>query len=446
MKNICRLTLPTAILAFSIFALSATTTLCLAQTEIVLHSFTGGRDGADPDGRMLLDNKGNLYGTTNEGGSSSCFPSYGCGTVFELHFSSGLWRERVLHTFSNDIADGGFPFGGVVSDVKGNLYGTTLYGGCNIQFGACGTIFEVSRTRSGPWKERVIYSFTGGADGALPLGELVFDTAGNLYGVATTSGINNAGVVFELTPVGGGKWTQQVLHSFTGGNDGAVPFAGLAIDGQGNLYGTTMAGGGAGSCVPINSYSYCGTAFELSPPITKGGQWTETILHSFAGGSDGSNPAGGLVSDSQDNFYGTTESGGGLGTCPNSANPYCGTVFELSPPGPNGGPWTETVLYSFSGGSDGAFPSSAVVFDGLGNLYGTTLEGGNSDCTFGCGTVFKLTPSPNGWSETSLYSFSGGADGAVPSPSLVIDSSGNLYGVAEAGGQYGHGVVFEIMP
>src|SRR5437899_2052807 len=274
MKNLCRFTLAAALLAVSTFALFSATTLCLAQPEIVLHSFTGGRDGADPIGRLLLDDKGNLYGTTNEGGHSSCDPPYGCGTVFELHLSSGLWRERVLHAFSNDLADGGFPFGGVVSDVKGNLYGTTLYGACSIPFGACGTIFQLSRTKSGPWKERVIYAFTGGADGALPLEELVFDTAGNLYGVATTRGINNGGVVFELTPVGGGKWTQQVLHSFTGGTDGAVPSAGLAIDGQGNLYGTTMAGGGAGSCIPINSYSYCGTAFELSPPITKGGQWT----------------------------------------------------------------------------------------------------------------------------------------------------------------------------
>ena len=162
-------------LNFAILFLVFAALRCTAQTETVLHSFTGARDGGESDGTLVLDSHGNLYGTTNEGGTSTCDPPNHCGIVFELHLTSGHWRERVLHNFSDDSIDGGFPFGGLVTDGKGNFYGTTLYGGCSLHFGPCGTVYEVSQMAPGLWKEQTIYSFTAAPDGDLPVGELVLD-------------------------------------------------------------------------------------------------------------------------------------------------------------------------------------------------------------------------------------------------------------------------------
>ena len=227
----------------------------------------------------------------------------------------------------------------------------------------------------------MLYNFGNGADGQYPTG-LMMSRSGNLYGTTFEGGIYNncydgtaCGTVFELSPDGRGGWTEAVLHSFGNGTDGQSPFAGLIMDGAGNLYGTTNAGGIYNNCNygPITS---CGTAFELSPQL--GGGWTETVLHNFGNGTDGQNPESALSSDTAGNLYGTTQDGGLYGN---------GTVFELSPN--SGGGWTETVLHSFNGnGMDGDFPYSAgVIVDTAGNLYGTTVIAGSH----GTGAVFEIT-------------------------------------------------------
>ncbi len=269
--------------------------------------------------------------------------------------------------------------------------------------------------------ETILHSFAGGTDGATPIAGLVMDSSGNLYGTTYSYGSLGGGTVFKLTPGTGGAYTETILHSFAGGTDGANPYAGLVMDSSGNLYGTTFGGGG--------SSSY-GTVFRLTPAT--GGSYIETILHSFAGGTDGANPYAGLVMDSSGNLYGTTESGGG------SSNH--GTVFKLTPG--TGGTYTETILNSFAGGTDGVNPYAGVVMDSSGNLYGTTEYGGSSNS----GTVFKLTPGTGGtYTETILHSFAGGTnDGSYPFAGLVMDSSGNLYGTTQTGSSGGNGTVFEI--
>ncbi len=219
-----------------------------------------------------------------------------------------------------------------------------------------------------------------------------------------------------------------MLYSFPGGSGGGYPFAGLIFDSAGNLYGTTRYDGSSG----------WGVVFELTPRAND--QWVETVLYSFTGGADGSTPYAGLIFDGAGNIYGTTSAGGNL-TCtylPDS----CGVVFELTPSA--SGPWIETILYSFTGGSDGANPNAGLIFDSGGNLYGTTLYGGNQNND---GVVFALTPSASGqWTETVLQAFTGGNDGARPYDGLILDSANNLYGTAFAGGSASSGVVFELTP
>jgi|HubBroStandDraft_5_1064220.scaffolds.fasta_scaffold10905_1 uncharacterized repeat protein (TIGR03803 family) len=274
-------------------------------------------------------------------------------------------------------------------------------------------------------KETVLYSFGtngGSADGDAPLGQLVFDAAGNMYGTTQVGGIADAGLcqegcgtVFELTPAGDGNWTETIIHQFMAGIDGAGPRSALIFDSQGNLYGTTS---GSGACIPPN----CGTVFELSP--SPGGQWNETLLYSFTGFPDGEAPLASVVFDSHGNLYGTTNAGG--------AYQY-GTVFELSPPSVPGGPWTETILYSFCalGNSescpDGAGPESSVVFDKQGNLYGTTINGPGL-----WGLVYELSKGQDGtWTESVLYKFS--KNGGNPEAGLVMNA-GVLYGTMYSGG------------
>ncbi len=213
---------------------------------------------------------------------------------------------------------------------------------------------------------------------------VALDSHGNLYGIGFYGGISGNGGVFELIPNTGGGWTENILYSFSGGQDGANPGSTPVLDTAGNLYGTTYYGGGTG-CGGIG----CGTVFELSP---EGASWTETLLYRFAGGTDGSCPAGTLLMDSRSNLYETTITGGGAGAC----TAYCGTVFELSPVA--GGTWQETILHSFQGGADGATPENGVVMDSQGNLYGTTIQGGGlGHCLSNgknnyCGTVFEIIP------------------------------------------------------
>ena len=359
-----------------------------AQTENVLHSFSGKPDGANPVAGVILDARGNLYGTTDNGGASAL------GSVFKVA-PSGV--ETVLYSFAGQ-ADGENPYAGLVRGTGGYLYGATLYSQDNVSYG---TVFKVSPSGT----HTVLYTFSGGADGADPYGEnLIFDRSGNLYGTGYSGGTYEHGVVFELTAAG----TETALYSFTGGLDGDRPYAGVIRDRLGNLYGTTLQGGAFG----------LGTVYMVTP------SGTETVLHDFAGGSDGATPYAGLVLDRTGNLYGTTSRGG-------SSN--AGTVFKVSRSG------SEIVLYSFTGGADGNQPVAGLIFDRLGNLYGTTPGGG----AFGVGTVFKLSPSGT---ETVLYSFTGGADGNEPFSGLVIDGQGILYGTTVGGGAFGVGTVYRVTP
>jgi uncharacterized repeat protein (TIGR03803 family) len=302
-------------------------------------------------------------------------------------------RDRALHFTGG--SDGGVPYAGLIFDAGGNLYGTTSGGGSSTY----GVVFELSPPSGGssPWNETVLYAFTGVDDGESPLASLIFDSKGNLYGIAF-GGKAGYGVAFELTPPSGGSgpWNEAVLYTFHSRSDGAYPYAGLIFDSKGNLYGTTSNGGdtSGSNCKATRG---CGVVFELSPPTGGSGMWTETTPYSFTGGSDGGYPDAGLIFDSKGNLYGTTGQGGNLSGSNCSGSSGCGVVFELSPPTGGTGSWTESVLYTFNGGGDGADPSAGLIFDAKGNFYGTAYSGGDmsgSNCsgTGGCGVVFELSP------------------------------------------------------
>jgi uncharacterized repeat protein (TIGR03803 family) len=267
-------------------------------------------------------------------------------------------------------------------------------------------------------QETVLHRFNN-TNGAEPLAGLIFDNSGNLYGTTFYGGTNGVGTVFKLTPQAG-LWEETVLHNFNdAGLGGFYANSSLVFDGSGNLYGTTFFGGVSGT----------GTVFEMSP--TKSGAWTLKTLHNFENrGGDGTYPHGGVIVDGAGNVYGTAAGGGSAGW---------GIVFELTPT--TGGGWTETILHTFTG-PDGASPSSNLIFDRSGNLYGTTPSGGSSSaCADGCGTVFELSPADGGWTETVVHSFSN-VDGASPSAGVIFDAAGNLYGTA--GGSTGNGTAFEL--
>jgi hypothetical protein len=306
---------------------------------------------------------------------------------------------------------------------------------------------------SAEWKEKVLYSFEGDTDGATPAGGVVFDKAGNLYGATTDGGSNNCpgiaqcGTVFQLQPPAkhGDPWTENQLYIFKGknSNDGETPAGGVIFDQARNLYGTT-AYGGSGDCVLLGTTVGCGVVFQMKPPRTKGGDWTESVLYSFKGGKDGYLPQGNLTFDSAGNLYGATLYGGGYGSCNAPYYQYCGTIFELSPPETKGGKWKEKVLYSFKSGTDGANPNGSLVLDSKGAIYGTTYAGGNQDCkadsSVGCGTAFelKLPSRKNGlWKEMVLHRFS--ADEGNPSAGLTFDGETYLYGTTV-------GVTFRLAP
>jgi hypothetical protein len=310
---------------------------------------------------------------------------------------------------------------------------------------------------SAEWKEQVLYSFQGGTDGATPAGGVVFDKQGNLYGATQQGGGSNCspmaacGTVYQLAPPAkqGDPWTETVLHVFRGKqyNDGEFPSGGVIADVAGNIYGTT-AYGGTGDCVLLGIKGGCGTVFELSPPQAKGGKWTYAILYSFPTAKQGYVPWGDLVFDSVGNLYGATYFGGGKGTTCDAFYKYCGAIFELSPPQTKGGAWTEQVLHSFAGGTDGANPTGGLVLNNAGAIFGTTSAGGSTDCQGpGCGTAFELEPpakTDGTWRENILHVFTGGDDGAGPNGGLVFGSKGALYGTAGGGGTQGLGIVFQL--
>jgi hypothetical protein len=302
-------------------------------------------------------------------------------------------------------------------------------------------------------------SFQGGTDGALPVGGVVFDQQGNLYGATQRGGGTDCspmaacGTVYQLVPPAkkGSPWTENVLHVFQGKqhNDGEFPSGGVIADTLGNIYGTASYGG-TGDCVLLGIKGGCGTVFKLSPPQTKGGKWTYTIVYSFKGGNDGYLPFGDLVFDSAGNLYGATYFGGGKGTTCDPYYQYCGTVFELSSPHKQGGKWTEKVLHRFAGGTDGANPNGGLVLDKKGKVYGTTYGGGKEGgkCgSLGCGTAFELAPPTQGggsWKEKQVHIFTGDNDGAQPSGGLIFDAEESLSGTALGGNASGGGIVFRL--
>jgi len=275
------------------------------------------------------------------------------------------------------------------------LYGTTQTGGQYGQQGA-GTVFKLT-PKGGTWTETTLYSFKLIKDGNHP-GALVFDSKGNLYGINTGDSVTctpkypfSCGTVFELEAAGN-NWGYKEVHAFQGFNDASYPdFAALLFDQSGNLYGTTEGTGGTGN---INYEDPEGTVFKLTPPVTKGGSWTETFLYHFPrpGGIDGSFPIGGVVFDPSGNVYGATFRGAGH-TKALCVYEGCGIVFELKPPGTKGGQWKEIRLHAFTDGSDGAAPSRGLLLGGGGALFGTTaFGGGSSACQDGCGTVYEIGP------------------------------------------------------
>jgi uncharacterized repeat protein (TIGR03803 family) len=411
--------------------------------EKVIYSFQDSNNVADegPQSRLIVDAAGNFYGTD---AGNSC-----CGIVFELSppaTSGGAWTETLLYSFKGGPDDGDGPAGALVFDKLGNLYGTTLGGGsgpCQDFGGGCGVIFKLAppASQEGAWTETVLHSFQGGeSDGEAPEAALIFDPYGNLYGTTSKGGSSACGVlcgtVFELSPpaISGGAWREQVLHSFgVQPNDGVVPMGDLIFDRAGALYGTASTGGVFG----------LGTAFQL---VRRNGSWTENTIYSFnnSQGHEGAYPVAGLTFDGAGDLYGTLSGDHDGAVCD------CGEVFELTPPAAAGDSWTETTLYLFTGGKDGATPMGNVIFDKSGNLYSTTKAAGlkQNRNIFGNGSVFELRPPtiPGGaWTETTLHDFTGDAtgDGGNSYAGLVF-FKGKLYGTTKAGGLNQAGTVFSV--
>ncbi len=382
-----------------VLAMSLSMTVAMqAQSYSVLYSFTGTNgDGSNPGGGVVTDAAGNLYGTTLLGGSS------GAGTVFKL---TPCGSESVLHSFSGvsfaSPGDGGQPVGTLVRDSAGNLYGVASILGPSSE----GDVFQLDPTGT----ITILHGFLSTpGDGFFPNAGLLMDSAGNLYGTTEIGG-NGFGTVFKVNTSG----TEQVLYSFTGsGGDGSRPISDLVMDTGGNLYGTTSEGGLACAASLTGT---CGTVFKVNPA------GVETVLYAFTGvNGDGASPEAGLVMDSAGNLYGTTFAGGSSGA---------GVVFKLSPTG------TMSILHSFTGSPDGRNPLAGLVMDAAGNLFGTTFGGGTQDF----GSVFKIDTAGN---ETILHSFSN-PDGTFPTAKLLLDGAGNLYGTTGSGGDFSDGVVFKL--
>jgi uncharacterized repeat protein (TIGR03803 family) len=364
----------------------------------VLYIFTGGAGGSNANSALIRDAEGNLYGTATNGGSANL------GIVYKLDKSG---NETVLHNFTGQ-PDGSYPWAGMVRDSAGNLYGTTQLGGS----GNLGMVYKLDTSG----KEKVLYSFPGPADGSVPYASVIRDSAGNLYGTTENGGPVNAGVVYKLDATG----QETVLYSFAGGTDGTSPSSEVTRCPDGNLYGTTLLGGAANAS----------TVYEVNAA------GHHTVLYSFTGGADGGYPYAGVTCGPAGSLYGTTVYGGNPAECPAQffVPAGCGVVYKVN------AARVETVLYSFSGGPDGGNPYAGVIRDSAGNLYGTTMHGGSTNCFQSYGVLFALDASGQ---ERVLYSFTGQADGANPQAGVILDSAGNLYGTAGGGASY-KGVVFKL--
>ena len=419
----------TAVLALVFGLIISAAPVAQAQTFNVIHSFTGGGDGANPVAGLTIKGSA-IYGTAYFGGhDQGVCAGTGCGTVFKMTLSRSNWLFTRLYPFTN-INDGAGPNSRVTFGPDGELYGTTYVGN---------NVFTLKPPPSAPdsvfesWAEKDIYQFGSPGDGSLPAGDLVFDQAGNLYGTTYAGGNRNlcgsvgCGTVYQLAP-SNGTWTETSVYEFTGQADGYYPLSGVILDQSGNLYGTAQASFYLGGW---------GSVFQLTPSDSG---WTENTLYDFQGGTDGKDITAGLIFDASGNLYGAAAAGGAGGG---------GTIYEVSP---LDGSWNFDLLYSLVGGSGGQGPVASLIMDASGNLYGATY----SDGAYGYGSVFELTPSGGGWTYTTLYDFTGGSDGANPAGSLVMDTNGDLFGTTYAGGitgshcdpQFGNqcGGVFEITP
>jgi uncharacterized repeat protein (TIGR03803 family) len=362
-----------------------------AQSLTVLYSFTGGADGDIPFGGVVRDSAGNLYGTAIYGGA------FDEGVVFKVDTAN---HETVLYSFAGGSTDGSVPNGDLVRNSSGDIFGTTEFGGANDD----GIVYELSPTNH----ETVLHDFTGGADGGQPRAGLTADTAGHLYGVTYYggSGCTLCGVVFKILPASSGE---TVFYNFLAGSDGANPFGGVIADSAGNLYGTNTADGASGF----------GVVFKID---TTGHL---TVLYNFVSGAAAVSVSK-LTLDSAGNLYGTAVK--------NVGSSGEGVVFKIDTAG------TYSVLHSFAGGShDGEAPFGQLLLGSDGELYGTTSFGGGSNM----GTVYRVNSATGAF--TLLHSFSG-PDGADPAGRLIRDSAGNLYGTTEGGGTYSQGTVFKITP
>ena len=374
-------------------------------TETVLYSFAGGSDGANPSGRLVSDSTGALYGLTVNGGASNL------GTAYKLTRAGSVFTESVLLAFDGS-PDGANPDGPLTIDSHGNLYGTTAIGGL-MDGSTNGTVFELSPSGSS-YAESVLHSFGNPPDGHNPEWGVLRDATGALYGTAPYGGAYNKGMAFKLTPTDS-FYSESVLHSFKGGaDDGETPWSGLIEDSSGNLYGTASAGGPKGN----------GAIFKLAP---SGKSYTETLIGTFAQSKTvGSSPLGSLIAGSSGILYGATVAGG-----PDKGQ---GTIFALTPKG--SGSYSQSVLYTFKGGSDGSIPQGPLLMDTRGNLYGATLFGGGATaCSNGCGTIYELTQSGSQYREKILYAFQGGPGGFHPVPGLIAGPGGSLYGATSFGGK-----------
>ncbi len=432
-----------------------------APSKIVEWSFAAGADGNSPRGTLRPLRNGSFYGTTAAGGPGAN------GTVFHVQPREGTAasNEQTLWTFTGG-QDGSLPSAGLISDSNGALYGTAALDGA----GGRGTVFRLNPPAAGSsnWTETTLWGFTGGADGGQPLGTLIADRSGSgvLYGTTRMGGASNLGVVFSLTPPasGQGRWTETVLASFSGQATGSQPTAALLQDDTGALYGTASADGPKGA----------GTVFKLSPPTTPGGSWSLSVLFAFSGGPEGATPQGTLVADAAGALYGTAVYGGASG-CPASNWPYygeapsvtnvtlnapyvgpgqnrCGVAFKLSSPTGGSAAWTQSVLWSFTGGADGQNPPAELLLQDNGTLYGTAPIAGEAYK----GVLFELQPpaqAGGAYTETTLQTFQHELQGSYPRGGVVFGQDGRLYGTNAFGGaywvhvkDYGYGAVYGALP
>lgn len=392
----------------------------------VIYKFAGGNNGMYPQAGVIVGANGALYGTTTAGGAA------GFGTIFRLSPPvppDTRWTRTTLHVFTGGNGGGTPSYGGLISDANGALYGMTTYGGT----ASLGTVYKLTPPvpPSTKWIRTVLYSFRGGSDGLYPFGGLAFGPDGALYGATSQGGgaaACSCGVVFKLSPpiAPAVRWTETVIYRFQGGSDGYQPAAVTPVfDADGALYGTTKDGG---------AHNY-GTVFRLTPPTPPATQWTETIIHSFAGQRSGGWPYSGVVLDGAGALYGTTPHGGYWGT---------GTVYKLAPPTPPATQWTLTILREHRHASDGEIPYAPMVFGPDGALYGATESGS----VYSFGAVYKLTPPTppaTSWTISGLHAFRGGADGSHPAyGGLVFDAGGALYGATSLGGPADAGTIYQI--